>query len=205
MNISLSKFAGIFGLAALAAGGAQALTTIDSTNGNGGDLGAVTTPSGSTTDIDFAWGTVSASGYVQFTVDTAFDLFLTGYNGSPSGPQDYTGIILLEDGGPRYTTLGSFCDHAYVLTEIRGTCDLATNGPVTPNIYNPSAVTPIQSALAAGTYYVGYAESGQTNGTMSFQIAEIPDISEVPLPAGGLLLVGALGGLAALRRRKNAA
>lgn len=39
-------------------------------------------------------------------------------------------------------------------------------------------------------------------GDLDIQVAAV---SAVPLPAGGLLLVGALGGLAALRRRKKAA
>ena len=39
--------------------------------------------------------------------------------------------------------------------------------------------------------------------TASWNITLSSDVAPVPLPAGGLLLVGALGGLAALRRRKS--
>jgi hypothetical protein len=46
----------------------------------------------------------------------------------------------------------------------------------------------------------GPGNSGPTGG---FDVDSI-SVSPVPLPAGGLLLIGALGGLAALRRRKTA-
>ncbi|MEO6300026.1 MAG: VPLPA-CTERM sorting domain-containing protein, partial [Paracoccaceae bacterium] len=46
--------------------------------------------------------------------------------------------------------------------------------------------------------YVG--TSGFAN--FSLQLVAFP-VSPVPLPAGGLLLLGALGGVAALRRRKS--
>lgn len=41
-------------------------------------------------------------------------------------------------------------------------------------------------------------------GNDDFTIARI-ETASVPLPAGGLLLIGALGGLAALRRRRTVA
>lgn len=42
------------------------------------------------------------------------------------------------------------------------------------------------------------------SGSPAFEYANL-EVSAVPLPAGGLLLIGAMGGLAALRRRKAAA
>ena len=47
-----------------------------------------------------------------------------------------------------------------------------------------------------------------TSGTAADQGGPVLDnvrLSTVPLPAGGLLLLGALGGIAALRRRRKAA
>lgn len=41
------------------------------------------------------------------------------------------------------------------------------------------------------------------NGNDNFTLASV-EVASVPLPAGGLLLLGALGGFAALRRRKTA-
>jgi hypothetical protein len=51
------------------------------------------------------------------------------------------------------------------------------------------------------TYGEAYASAEFNLPQINFTVSASP----VPLPAGGLLLIGALGGLAALRRRKSAA
>ncbi len=59
-----------------------------------------------------------------------------------------------------------------------------------------------------GTYRTAFFEPDRNDVLKSKDISHITlyaaDIAAVPLPAGGLLLIGALGGLAALRRRKTA-
>lgn len=56
-----------------------------------------------------------------------------------------------------------------------------------------------------------FGQSSWTSGwqgagaDLAFSITLDENMSPVPLPAGGLLLIGAIGGLAALRRRKTAA
>ncbi|MGV8954748.1 MAG: VPLPA-CTERM sorting domain-containing protein [Cypionkella sp.] len=52
----------------------------------------------------------------------------------------------------------------------------------------------------AGKYVLSFAGGGSSDSLGGF--VDAVSISAVPVPAGGLLLLGALGGLAALRRRK---
>lgn len=54
----------------------------------------------------------------------------------------------------------------------------------------------------AGNYNLKFAASGTNNSLGGF--VDNVSIAAVPLPAGGLLLIGALGGLVALRRRMSA-
>lgn len=65
--------------------------------------------------------------------------------------------------------------------------------------------------FAIGTNYSGFA--GATGQLLLFNFDSnksdnsgeiVATVTAVPLPAGGLLLLGALGGIAALRRRKSA-
>lgn len=69
-------------------------------------------------------------------------------------------------------------------------------------------------SLVSAVYTFVYDDSGDylffadTSGTPNDQGGPVLDnvkLSAVPLPAGGLLLLGALGGIAALRRRRKAA
>ena len=48
-----------------------------------------------------------------------------------------------------------------------------------------------------------FADTGTTPGDNGGPLLDNVRLSVVPLPAGGLLLLGALGGIAALRRRKS--
>ncbi len=71
------------------------------------------------------------------------------------------------------------------------------------NLVFSAASTPITLAedLSAGIYtFKVFGGSVPNAGSLSFGITKV---SEVPLPAGGLLLLTALGGIAATRRRKS--
>lgn len=91
-----------------------------------------------------------------------------------------------------------FVKNGVVVSTVDGGFVLANGG-------NPSA---------SGAAYIKFAESfdelrffsnypGFGGDTPAFEMSNV--LAAVPLPAGGLLLLGALGGLAALRRRKMAA
>lgn len=208
MTVNIAKFFGVLGLSALAAGSAQALTTIDSVSANGG--GSVVASSfGTFANVDFTWGSAPASGYAEFTIDTDSFVYIADYSG-PTG-SGYTGFMLVEQGGATLTTdQGAACNNLNVLLPVRGGCDLVTN-QTSPGLTssNPSTAT-AYTMLTAGTYYIGMYEGSQpADGFLSFQISEgeyqeVTPVAPVPLPAGGLMLVGALGGIAALRRRKKA-
>jgi hypothetical protein len=52
--------------------------------------------------------------------------------------------------------------------------------------------------------YLSFADDSGTPGDQGGPVIDNISLALVPVPAGGLLLIGALGGLAALRRRKTA-
>lgn len=202
MTSIFGKLAGVLGLGIFVASGAQALTTISAPVLTGGANVYNVSQSGGNTDINFGWASTGASGYVQFTATDVVDFFLTGYSGATTG-SEYTGFILREVGGANLTSDYLFCNTTATAAPIRGRCNLATNLTSPSSVsYTPSTSTALMS-VGPGTYYLGFSEANSpTSGAISFRIAEI---ATVPLPAGGLMLVGALGGLAALRRRKKAA
>ncbi len=64
-------------------------------------------------------------------------------------------------------------------------------------------VTATYNVTSAGTYSLYFGAGSQSDSYGGF--LDNIQLAAVPVPAGGLLLLGALGGLAALRRRKSAA
>lgn len=70
----------------------------------------------------------------------------------------------------------------------------------------PSLISIAQNFVyAGGSATLFFADTGNTPGDNGGPILDNVAVSTVPLPAGGLLLLAGLGGLAALRRRRAAA
>ncbi len=79
-------------------------------------------------------------------------------------------------------------------------------GNITAGVLTWTSVTPQNTTLPNGSEvaFDFQGGSGLFLGRSETSTASITGISIVPLPAGGLLLLSALGGIAALRRRKTA-
>lgn len=144
--------------------------------------------------LDFTWTGTAYSEEITKNIGFNFDLVLNTYTGSGS---QKTGYYLDGPDGKRLTTSTSDCLGASWARRGAGKCDVVrasdTDGTV------------LFSNLGAGTYYFGVYDSSRPRaGTLAFDIKNI-DVAAVPLPAGGALLLGAMGAFAALRRRKKAA
>lgn len=83
------------------------------------------------------------------------------------------------------------------------TCSTNTGATEQCNLLFLAESTPkaLFSGLAAGSYTFGiFGDASPFAGSLTFGVTKV---SEVPLPAGGVLLLSALGGFAAMRRRKS--
>ncbi|MFN4155546.1 MAG: VPLPA-CTERM sorting domain-containing protein [Paracoccaceae bacterium] len=72
------------------------------------------------------------------------------------------------------------------------------------------SVNAFAASLAGGKFEFWFSEETWFANSFKLKSASLavfgtPEVAAVPLPAGGFLLIGALGGLAALRRRKRQA
>lgn len=194
---------------AISGGSAQALTTINSAVSAASSTSTIST-NGTATNIDFTWTASPTSAYVTFAVDTTSYLYMDEYSGLSTSPE-YSAFMVYR-GATNLTQDYNLCDHPTVLADIRGRCNLVTNYGASGAIVNfdLTSTTTAFAVLNPGIeYLVGVVEGGTpTDGMLSFQVSEgayVPPAAAVPLPAGGMLLLGALGGIAALRRRRKAA
>ncbi len=75
-----------------------------------------------------------------------------------------------------------------------------TNGVGSTNVFLDMAFKQID----ADSYFAFFGDGGGNNDNDLDDMVVRIDVAAVPVPAAGFLLIGALGGLAALRRRKAA-
>lgn len=135
----------------------------------------------------------------EFSATGSVDLFLDSFtsNGGSSSVTGFTLDLLSSGTATRLTTSTTNCFSA--AGPVSGTCDLIAPFSGAATATKPSTTTAIFAGLAAGTYRVGIYDSATPDeGNIAFRMV---DVTSVPLPSGGLLLMSGLGGVAALRRR----
>lgn len=98
-------------------------------------------------------------------------------------------------GGSSFDPFGYFIDSVFV-----NLVQLTVNGVPAPSFQDGVFSFVVNAGQAFGFYTV--ATDGILGSSSSIAYGDLTP-SAVPLPAAGLLLVGALGGLGALRRRKT--
>lgn len=169
--------------------------------------------SGDEYNVDFRWETTPYLAYAEFTTNAAFELTFQDYSpekdyanqeGARSGFQLYYGSIggTLTPIFPQTPATEPSCGSDVLAAFGSTDCVLVTGAGNDPTAF----ITPVVSArmddygYGAGTYVLMFSEGNNpNNGSAEFII------SAVPLPAGGLLLMTALGGMAVVRRKRKAA
>ena len=101
-----------------------------------------------------------------------------------------------DTGGSSFDTFGYFVDDVFTTL-----VQLSTDGLASPAIQFGTYSFMVEAGKAFGFYM--FSTDGQ-EGAASATVYGNIDPAVIPLPAGGLLLIGALGGLALLRRRTAA-
>jgi len=206
---NFAKYA-LTGVALMAPIGASAAVIEygDSAYSSNGTEGAVATSLNSVNpmegQITFTWEEAPFSAYQDFSVSNNFSLYFTNYqtDRDPNARSGFTLDALDSDGmvTARYTDDTGFCEGAE-LSEVAGTCNLITgiNGDSDSNEPDPYLTSALFD-LESGDYRLGLYESDYPyEGSAEFTI------SAVPLPAGGVLLLTALGGMGLARRKRKAA
>lgn len=147
----------------------------------------------SATGLGFDWGDTPFTGVYDFTTDLPFDLTLARYGEdnvvSTSGMSGYTLDRLDGASATRLTTDSGYCADA--AAPVGGDCNIVTSGGAMGAVPGDT----LFSRLDAGTYRLGFHESDTPGGGF----VEF-NVSEVPVPAAGLLLLGGVAGLGLLRR-----
>lgn len=157
----------------------------------------------------FNWSATAFTAFAEFDVDSGFELTFDDYrpNEGNSNVSAFTFDRLDEIGGvaERFTTQTNFCDDA--ASPVGGTCDLITSdsnsgGNADDALHPASAVTVLSTVFGAGSYRLGFYDSGDPfQGSATFNVGSV---SAVPVPAALPLFLTALAGLGFVSRRRAA-
>ena len=182
LDFARNAFLGVVAASALSVGAANAVTfTFDPNGGNG--TGVDNGPSGA---FDFAVTLVSNNNGTAglFTTGTA----VADHAYTVSGVWQYS---TNDVDGSSFDPFGYFIDSVLV-----NLVQLSVNGVSAPSFQNGVFSFVVDVGQSFGFYTLA------TDGILGSSTGvAYGNLAPIPLPAGGLLLVGALGGLAALRRQ----
>jgi hypothetical protein len=184
MMTNLLTAGAVAAVVSLGSGAAEAVTF--SFNSNGGNGTGV--DNGPTGAFDFAVSLISNNNGVGgiYTIGTA--VADQAYN--VSGVWQYS---TNDVDGSTFDPFGYFIDSVYV-----SLVQLTTDGVPSPSFQNGVFAFAVSAGQSFGFYSVA------TDGILGSSTGiAYGNLAPVPVPAAGFLLVGALGGLAALRRRKS--
>lgn len=163
-----------------------------------------------TTDDDLGtvtvnWVNGAFSGSVEFAVDNPFLVEFTSIVTPQGGVQSAVVLDLLENGEATRLTTSNNADFCNLQAgDLNGSCDLFGLQPGQGRLTPGDIVAAQGQPLSAGTYRIGFVESGTPlEATAVFTVAEMSEVPEVPLPAGAVLLISGMAGIAALRRRRG--
>lgn len=170
--------------------------------GESGGTGFTTSSTADT--VTFNWGAdAPGSIFVSFTTLNEFSLSLDSFSGDNGGGSR----MQLRNGGGM-AIVPSPAPSGFSVVTPKPLNDLAADigGAINAGgaglglVFSPGASGELFASLGAGTYYLGFQEpdGAPANGSVTFSV------SQVPVPAAGLLFGSALMGAAALRRRKSA-
>lgn len=162
---------------------ASAVTFVFDTNGGDG-TGVDNGPTGA---FDFAVTLVSNN-------DGTDDIFTTGtaVADAPSLIEGSWQYSTNDTDGSSFDPFGYFIDSVFV-----NLVQLSVDGVAAPSFQNGTFSFIVNAGQSFGFYIL--ATDGIEGSATGVALG---NISAVPLPAGGLLLIGAIGGLVVLRRRK---
>lgn len=215
-------FAGLVAGAMLAGASVSAatVTIVDSSTQGGGNQAHVFgagynayTNGGAGWNADPTWtpppanqGGISQSPFNNTPIAASQTYFASIFNGAPGdggGAQSPVTLTFGKTQSAFNILWGSIDSYNEIEFLLLGASQLVQTGTDIVNLGSLGGVTPTFEQVALVKFSDLQFDSVKftSNGQNSFEFALAP----VPLPAGGLLLLGALGGLAALRRRKQAA
>lgn len=152
--------------------------------------------------VEVDWTSGAFNGSVEFVVDNPFLVEFTSIVTPQGGVQSAVVLDLLENGGATRLTTSNTAEFCNLQAgELNGSCDLFGLDPGQGRLTPGDVVAEGAGLLSAGTYRLGFVESGTPFvATAVFTVAEV---GEVPLPAGAVLLISGIAGIAALRRRRT--